>query len=184
MKFKGVLTFFWEVFQVVAIALIIVLPIRYFVFQPFIVKGASMEQSFQNGDYLVVDEISYRFRTPERGEVVVFKYPQDESQRFIKRIIGLPRETVELRGSSIQITDKLGNKITLNERDYSVNHTIFKEMKVSLQEDEYFVLGDNRGHSSDSRSWGVLKKEYIIGRTVIRAWPLMTATSFFGDVDY
>lgn len=184
MKFKGVLTFFWEVFQVVAIALIIVLPIRYFVFQPFIVKGASMEQTFHDGDYLVIDEISYRFREPERGEVVVFKYPTDPSQRFIKRIIGLPRETVELRGSRVQITDKFGNKEILDESAYPVNHTIFKNLKIALGEDEYFLLGDNRGHSFDSRNWGVLKREHIVGRTIIRAWPPKALASFFGDVDY
>jgi len=184
MKLKGVLIFFWEVFQVVIIALVIVLPIRYFVFQPFIVKGASMEPNFHDGDYLVVDELSYRFREPERGEIIVFKYPIDQSQRFIKRIIGLPMETIELKGSTVYITDKFGNTTILNETDYPIETSIFNGRKMSLGKDEYFVLGDNRGHSFDSRSWGVLSKDFIVGRTIIRAWPPMGIGSFFGAPAY
>ena len=86
---KKVLSFFWEIAKIGLLALIIVLPLRLFVFQPFLVKGESMEPNFHDGDYLIVDEISYRLRGPERGEVVVFKFPQDPSQRYIKRIIGL-----------------------------------------------------------------------------------------------
>lgn len=184
MKIKSVLTFFWEVFQVVAIALVIVLPIRYFVFQPFIVNGESMEPNFHNGDYLLIDELTYRFDDPSRGDVIVFKYPTDPSQRFIKRIVGLPMETIELVGSSIQITDKFGNTTVLNEKSYLLKHTLFSGIKVALNEDEYFVMGDNRTHSFDSRKWGALDREHIIGRAIIRAWPPTVMASFFGDVDY
>lgn len=184
MKIKNILVFFWEVFQVVAIALVIVLPIRYFVFQPFIVNGASMEPNFHDGDYLLIDELSYRFNEPQRGDVIVFKYPTDPSQRFIKRIVGLPRETIELTGSSIQITDKFGNKTVLNEKSYLTNNTLFSGIKVVLGEDEYFVMGDNRTHSFDSRKWGALAREYIVGRTIIRAWPPTAMASFFSDIDY
>lgn len=184
MKLTGILIFFWEVLQVVLIALVIVLPIRYFVFQPFIVKGASMEPNFHDGDYLLIDELSYRFREPERGEVIVFKYPSDPSQRFIKRIVGLPRETIELRGSVLEITDKFGSKTVLNENNYLTKHTIFSGVKVALGEDEYFVLGDNRTHSFDSRKWGALSGEYIVGRAILRAWPPTAMASFFAEVAY
>lgn len=184
MKLKGVLVFFWEVFQVVAIALVIVLPIRYFVFQPFVVNGESMEPNFHDGDYLIIDELSYRFDKPSRGDVIVFKYPSDTSQRFIKRIVGLPMETVELVGSSIEVTDKFGNKIALDETSYLTKNTLFSGMKVALGENEYFVMGDNRTHSFDSRKWGALAKDYIVGRAVVRAWPPTAMASFFGDINY
>jgi len=93
---KSFLSFIWEIAKIVIIALLIVIPIRYFIFQPFFVKGQSMEPTFENGDYLIIDEISYRFRAPQRGEVIVFKYPENPSQRYIKRIVGLPRETIEI----------------------------------------------------------------------------------------
>jgi len=184
MKIKSILVFFWEVFQVVAIALVIVLPIRYFVFQPFIVNGESMEPNFHNGDYLLIDELSYRFNDPSRGDVIVFKYPTDPSQRFIKRIVGMPLETVELVGSSIHIIDKFGNTTVLSEKSYLSTNALFAGIKVVLGEEEYFVMGDNRTHSFDSRKWGALSREYIVGRTIVRAWPPAAMASFFGDVNY
>lgn len=171
MKLKEVLFFFLEIIQIVVIALVIVLPIRYFVFQPFIVKGASMEPNFHNGDYLIIDELTYRLREPQRGEVVVFKYPQDLSQRFIKRLVGLPGEQVELKHGTIEITDKFGKKEILDESNYSSGEGWLGTMEITLAGDEYFVLGDNRAHSFDSRKWGALKREYIVGRAIIRAWP-------------
>jgi len=168
---KSALLFFWEVAKIVILALVIVIPIRYFVFQPFIVKGLSMEPNFQDGDYLIVDEISYRFKQPERGEVIVFKYPQDPSQRFIKRLIGLPQEKVELEQGQIIITDKFGGRKALDESNYLLSQAQTEEMSVTLGENEYFVLGDNRAHSFDSRKWGALKRGNIVGRVIIRAWP-------------
>jgi signal peptidase I len=108
-----VLDFFKEILQTVILALLIVLPIRLFIFQPFIVKGQSMEPTFEDGDYLIIDEITYRFREPKRGEVVVFKNPMNERQRFIKRIIGLPGETVEVSDGKIFISN--GEKKVLQE---------------------------------------------------------------------
>lgn len=171
MKAKEILSFFWEVLQIVIIALVIVLPIRYLVFQPFIIKGDSMEPNFQNGDYLIIDELTYRFQEPERGDVVVFKYPQDPSQRFIKRIVGLPSEKIEVTQGKVEITDKFGEKRTLDESKYLFNQGWLGTMRIGLAEDEYFVLGDNRARSFDSRKWGALKREYIVGRALIRAWP-------------
>lgn len=168
---SGILRFFWETIQIVVIALLIVVPIRYFIFQPFFVRGQSMEPNFHDGDYLIVDELSYRFREPQRGEVIVFKFPQNPSQRYIKRIIGLPGETVEVEGGKVFIESE-GKKFFLQETEY-----LFSEVntpgniKISLGRDEYFVLGDNRYASSDSRRWGKLPAEDIVGRVLLRAWP-------------
>jgi len=178
---RKTIAFFLEIIKVVILALVIVLPIRYFIFQPFVVKGISMEPNFHNGDYLIVDEITYRFRPPERGEVVVFSYPKDPSQKFIKRIIGLPYEQVELDKNQIIITDRFGKKIVLNESSYLPNSNggnWFKKTKITLGENEYFVLGDNRLYSFDSRNWGVLSGKYIIGRTILRVFPPRAAAYF------
>lgn len=170
---KLFLSFTWEITKIVVIALIIVVPIRYFVFQPFFVKGQSMEPNFENGDYLIVDEISYRFNDPQRGEVVVFKYPNDPSQRYIKRIIGLPGETIEIENGKVVVYNQERRKI-LEESDY-LHPSVFTSgnMRVTLDWNEYFVLGDNRVASADSRRWGPLAKEYIVGRVLIRAWPFV-----------
>ena len=129
----------WEFFKFAVIALIIVMPIRLWIAQPFIVHGSSMVPTFQDGDYLIIDEISYELRKPERGEVIVFRYPKNPSQFFIKRIEGLPGETIE---------------------------------GVTLASDEYYVLGDNRPASSDSRYWGPVKSSLVVGRALLRLWPV------------
>ena len=168
---KNFLSFVWEIAKIVIIALLIVVPIRYFLFQPFFVRGQSMEPSFENSDYLIIDEISYRFRDPQRGEVVVFKYPQNPSFRYIKRIVGLPGETIEIEDGKVIIFDN-GKSQILDESDYlSSDLSTPGSLRISLDEDEYFVLGDNRAVSSDSRRWGFLPEENIVGRVVFRAWP-------------
>ena len=113
---KKYIPFIWEVLKIFIIASVIVLPIRYFLFQPFIVKGESMVPSFQSGDYLIVDEISYRFNSPQRGDIIVFKYPKDISQKFIKRIIGLPGETVEIKDDKVTIVYQNNESKTLDEK--------------------------------------------------------------------
>lgn len=168
---KAALLFFWEILKITIMALVIVLPIRYFVFQPFFVRGQSMEPNFQNGDYLIIDELSYRFREPQRGEVIVFKYPNDTSQRYIKRVIGLPGETVEIENGKVTVVNQAGEK-TLEEAKYLPDNIYTAgDIKKTLGSDEYFVLGDNRAASSDSRRWGTLPQKDIIGRVLIRAWP-------------
>lgn len=170
--FKYWLNFVWEILKIVIISLAIVVPIRYFLIQPFYVQGASMEPNFLDGDYLIIDEISYRLNEPERGDVVVFKYPLDTSQFFIKRIIGLPGETVRIEDGRIFIVGgESREKIILNESDYLQNAYTAGGIEVTLNDNEYFVLGDNRGSSSDSRKWGVLPRGMIIGRAWVRAWP-------------
>jgi signal peptidase I len=128
---KGVFLFIFEVIKIVVLALLIVIPIRYFIFQPFIIKGNSMEPNFHQGDYLIVDEISYRFKEPQRGDVIVFRYPQDTSQRFIKRIIGLPGETVTMNEGNITISKGIEERI-LNESDYLQKQYYFDNVLLSL----------------------------------------------------
>ena len=169
---RNTLFFVWEVSKIVLIALIIVVPIRFFVFQPFFVKGQSMEPNFYNSDYLIVDEFTYNFKAPERGDVIVFKYPRDPHQKYIKRIIGLPEETIEIQDNQIIISKYLDTMI-LDESEYlPVSVSTSGTVRITLGEDEYFVMGDNRTASSDSRRWGALPEENIIGRAILRPWPL------------
>ncbi len=168
---KQVLLFFWEILKIFIIALLIVIPIREFVFQPFFVKGQSMEPNFHDYDYLIVDELSYRFHQPERGDVIVFKNPLNPQQKFIKRIIGLPGEKVIIKGGKI-IIEKEGKSFVLDESSYLPPGTKTPgNVEVLLKEDEYFVLGDNRHSSYDSRSFGPIKKSYIIGKVAFKIWP-------------
>lgn len=130
-----------------------------------------MEPNFFNGDYLIIDEITYQFRAPERGEVVVFKYPNDTTQRYIKRIIGLPGETVAVNSGKVYIY-KDGSPVVLDEIKYLPQTAQTQgSIKVTLGKDEYFVLGDNRALSADSRAWGTLPEKDLIGRVFLRAWP-------------
>jgi len=164
--------FIWEVAKIVILAFAIVIPIRYFLFQPFVIQGSSMEPNFHEADYLIVDELSYRFRQPERGEVIVFKYPLDTTKRFIKRIIGLPGETVEIKNGEVIVTTVEGKTITLSE-EYIPSDLKAPEMSsYRLEAGQYFVLGDNRPYSSDSQDWGELPKKNIIGKVELRLWPL------------
>lgn len=169
---KKFLSFIWETFKIIVIALAIVIPIRYFLFQPFFVKGQSMEPNFEDGDYLIIDELSYRLREPQRGEVIVFKYPVNPSQRYIKRIIGLPGETIEIKDGEITVYERDLEIKVLDESSYlPVVLQAADSLSVTLSDNEYFVLGDNRSASYDSRRWGTLPREDIIGRVFIRAWP-------------
>jgi signal peptidase I len=172
---KKIVGFVWEVAKIIIIASAIVIPIRYFLFQPFFVKGQSMDPNFGDGDYLIIDEMTYRFRNPQRGEVIVFNYPQDPSQRFIKRVIGLPGETIEIKDGRIYIY-KDGKPEILDETDYlPQNLETTGNIKITIGENDFFVMGDNRNFSFDSRRFGLLPKGNIIGRVLLRAWPLETA---------
>ncbi len=159
--------------KVVIISLAIVIPIRYYVIQPFFVIGASMEPNFQTGDYLVIDQLSYFFREPRRGEVIVFHFPFDTRQYYIKRIIGLPNETIEIRDNQVFIkNDQELNGFFLKEDYPLIGYTVSHGIKlITLGSDEYFVLGDNRLQSSDSRVFGGIARKHIVGRALIRAFP-------------
>lgn len=154
------------------LAIIIVIPIRTFIAQPFLVSGVSMDPSFKTNDYLIIDEISYYFREPKREEVVVMRYPLDTSTFFIKRIIGLPLETVSVKNGEITIINKDNPKgFKLNNKYVIDEHKSFESFSVSLGPTEYFVMGDNRKESSDSRFWGPLPRKDIIGTPFIRLFP-------------
>jgi len=168
---RNFIFFVWEIAKIIIVALLIVLPIRYFVFQPFLVRGQSMEPNFSNSDYLIVDELSYRFNNPQRGEVIVFKSPTSLSQRFIKRIIGLPGEEVIIEDGKITIV-KDDVETVLDESEYLPSSIkTFGDIHIVLNSEQYFVLGDNRGASYDSRRWGALPEENIIGKVFLRPWP-------------
>jgi signal peptidase I len=153
------------------IALIIVIPIRTFIAQPFIVSGASMESTFYTGEYLIVDQLSYELHSPKRGEVIVFRYPKDPSKFFIKRVIALPGETITIDGSTVRISNpQYPNGFILDE-PYIKSMENGANLTEELGEREYFVMGDNRDQSSDSRFWGVLQEERIIGRAFVRLFP-------------
>lgn len=167
------LAFIWETIKVVVISLAIIIPIRYFIVQPFFVKGASMETTFEDGNYILIDEISYRFSNPERGEVVVFRFPEDKTQFFIKRIIGMPEETVEIKNDQIIIHNKQNpGGFVLKELYLSGGQHTLGDFRIKLDPNEYFVLGDNRLRSSDSRRWGALNRSLITGKVFFRAWPI------------
>ncbi|HVV39337.1 MAG TPA: signal peptidase I [Candidatus Paceibacterota bacterium] len=172
--------FFTELLKFALIAIIIVVPLRIFVAKPFIVSGASMEPTFDTGQYLIVDELSYRLEAPQRLDVVIFKYPRDTSQYFIKRIIGLPGETVIISGGQVSIKTADGKTVALSE-PYIKNLGNGGDMQVTLKTDEYFVMGDNRPESSDSRIWGVLPRADIVGRAFLRLLPVSTLGVFPGS---
>jgi signal peptidase I len=162
---------FWELVRFALIALIVVIPIRMFIAEPFIVSGSSMVPTFENGDYLIIDKLSYELGTPKRDDVVVFRYPGDTSKIFIKRIIGLPNETVDIKGNDVTITNethKEGFKLEQPFVKNIANNTTHYELKS----DEYFMMGDNRSASSDSRYWGAVKKDLLIGKTFLRLFPI------------
>jgi len=175
---KKAIVFVVEVAKIAIIAAVIVIPIRYYLFQPFFVRGQSMDPNFENGDYLIIDEISYRLREPARGEVIVFKFPHDTSQRFIKRIIGLPGETIEVKDGQIKIYKNGSEVEILNESEYLNNLMTLGNVKIELSESEYFVMGDNRDFSYDSRRFGAVEENYIIGKVVFRAWPFESVSLF------
>jgi len=171
---KSALKYILELVHIIVISLAIIIPIRYFLIQPFYVKGASMEPNFHDHEYLIIDEVSYRFREPERGEIIVFKYPNDPSQFFIKRIIGLPGETVEIKDNRVRIYDKDSNiGYFLNESQYlSSSVNTYADKKFQIGENEYFLMGDNRESSLDSRIFGPVQDKLLIGRVWLRGWPL------------
>ncbi len=169
----GIARFFLELVQVLAISLVIIIPIRYFLIQPFYVRGASMEPNFFDHEYLIIDEISYRFREPTRGEIVVFKYPVDPSQYFIKRVIGTPGDTVEIANGKIKIYNtEHPNGIALDETSYLDQDKTTPDRTVTLKENQYFLMGDNRSASLDSRIFGPVDRSYLVGRVAVRGYPI------------
>ncbi len=183
--FSELMGFSFETLKVLIVSLVIIFSVRTYVMQPFFVSGKSMEPNFYDGDYLIVDEVTYKFEEPKRGDVVIFRYPRDPKEFFIKRIVGLPGETVEIRDNKIIIYNgENQGGMMVDEDVYLPSNTATNgNFFVELKNDEYYVLGDNRSYSSDSRVWGVLEKRFIVGRALLRAWPLDNFTVFEG-VEY
>jgi signal peptidase I len=174
----------WETIKFVILAAIIVVPIRIFIFQPFIVSGESMYPTFHNGDYLIVDELSYRFHQPRRGDVVVFHYPNDPKRFFIKRIVGLPGETVIFKDRAVYIKNGENPDGAKLSEPYLNQITIpGSDTTVEVTTDNYFVMGDNRGYSSDSRSWGLLPRKNITGTPGLRLLPFRSVSYTPGSLD-
>lgn len=162
------------------LVVVILLPIRLFVAEPFLVFGSSMEPNFDTGDYLIVDELTYKLTDPKRGDVVVLRPPYDETKHFIKRIIGLPGETIDVQGNVVTIYNKEHpNGFRLVEPYLEFQSD--KEKRLTLGKDEYFVMGDNRTVSYDSRSWGVLPRKDITGRAFLRLYPFHSMSILPGD---
>jgi len=163
-----------EIIRFSVIALLIVVPIRMFIAQPFIVSGASMAETFHTGEYLIVDQLTYHFENPSRGDVVIFRYPRDPSKYFIKRVIGVPGDTVVIENSTVTIINEANPEGIVLDEPYIRSMRSTGKMEETLGEREYFVMGDNRDESSDSRMWGVLQEERIIGRAFLRLFPFST----------
>jgi len=171
-----------EVILLVLLVVVIVLPIRFFIAQPFVVRGESMYPTFDDGDYLIVDELSYRLNEPVRGDVVVFRYPNDPAIFYIKRVIGLPGETVHIRRGEVSVTTVSGEEVTISE-PYVVTEDATYSLERPLGSGQYFVMGDNRPHSSDSRAWGPLPEENIMGRAFVRLLPFEDAGVLPGSLE-
>lgn len=194
--YYGVGSFIVEVIKVFLWALIIILPIRFFLFQPFFVQGASMEPNFEDGEYLIINELGYKqtdisvkgnnlftvssFKELERGDVIVFRYPKNPSQFFIKRVIALPGEKITIKdGQVIIANDENPSGFIMDESEYlPADLKTSGELMRTLTDDQYFVMGDNRGASHDSRAWGPLPKDKVIGRVLLRAWPVARASIY------
>lgn len=181
-KTPSVGSFLWELARIVIIAFIIMIGFRFFVAEPFIVSGSSMVPNFHDREYLVVNKLSYRLHDPVRGDVIVFRYPKDTSQYFIKRIIALPGEKVKIQnGKAYVFNAEHPDGSALNEPYLSNQDITFgKDEEITLGTDQYYVMGDNRLASSDSRVWGILPKRDIIGTAWLRVFPLNT----FGSPEF
>lgn len=173
----------FEVAEIALITIVTVVIIRTFLVQPFIVSGASMDPNFANGDYLLIDELTYRLRLPERGEVAVFRYPDNQSTFFIKRIIGLPGERVVIWDGKVRIFNEEYPEGFLLKEDYlpaslATLPRANGKTEFNVSPGEYFVLGDNRSQSFDSRDWGLLARSDIVGLARVRLWPIGTLHAF------
>ncbi len=190
MRFKKFLILAWEGIKILAISFAIIIPVRYYLIQPFYVKGMSMESNFQDHEYLIIDEISYRFRPIERGEVVVFRYPLNPQEYYIKRIIALPGEGIQVKDSKVIIYNEsypggiILEESYLDEDVFTYSGNYSGEERLDLAPNEYFVMGDNRTASKDSRVFGPVNKSFITGRVMLRGWPFDRAAIFNERVDY
>jgi len=165
----------WDMVKFIIFALIIVIPIRMFIAQPFLVKGRSMDPTFHDKDYLIVDELSYILRNPKRGEVIIFRFPGDPKEHFIKRVIGIPGDTIQIINGTVTVITKDGQTLLLDEP--YVTHKMDQSLEdIIVPEGNLFVMGDNRSESYDSRMWKFLPIKLATGRALLRLYP-------FNDID-
>lgn len=171
--FRRLGQFFLDIIQIVVFAIAIFLFVYLLILQPHKIKGASMSPNHLNGEYLLTDKVTYRFQQPERGDIVVFEAPTNDGQEFIKRIIALPGEEVSVKNGSIFVNgQKLEEDYIPPEIETTPGAFLEEGETVVVPEDQFFVMGDNRDHSSDSRAWGFVEKDKITGRAWIIYWPL------------
>ncbi|HHB90992.1 MAG TPA: signal peptidase I [Anaerolineae bacterium] len=156
----------WETLQTLVLAGLLIVFFRAFVFQNFVVEGSSMVPTLMQGDRLIVSRLSYIFGKPDRGDIIVFQYPFSPERDFVKRIIGLPGETIAIQNGQVFVDGKPLPPETYVQHRSSENYG-----PITLGEDEYFVMGDNRTGSSDSRSWGPLQEHFIIGKAWLIYYP-------------
>ncbi len=159
--------FYREVLEAVVIAVILATVIRVFLFQFFVIPTGSMEPTLTEGDMIVVNKIVFRFAKPQRGDVTVFKYPVDPKRVFVKRLIGLPGEVVQIKESTLYINGRVVEQPYLPK---GLRYQDFGPVRVS--NGSYFMMGDNRNNSQDSRFWGTLPRENIIGKAIFIYWPI------------
>lgn len=172
--------YLFELIKIVVISAVIIIPVRLFLIHPFIVKGVSMEQTFSNNDYLIVNRLEYRFDEPKRGDIVVFRSPLKPKDHLIKRVIGMPGDTVKIKDGRVYIFNKdFPDGKILDESGYLEPNTLtYPEGEFKVRDDYYFVLGDNRTASMDSRIFEDVSIEYIVGKVWLRGWPFDSVQTF------
>ncbi|MSU55239.1 MAG: signal peptidase I [Candidatus Taylorbacteria bacterium] len=170
----------WDIAKFALTVIAIILPIRFYVIQPFMVSGPSMVPTFEDKDYLLVDEISYHFQRPARGEIIVF-WRGEEKKYLIKRIVGLPGETIILDGENVTVINTEHPEGLLLDQSYIHNKVQMQKQTYTLDDSHYFVLGDNRSVSYDSRGWGALPADEIVGRPIFRLYPFNMITVWPGE---
>jgi signal peptidase I len=175
----------FDIIKTLILFSIIYFVIKGYIAQPFLVKGRSMEQTFSDGDYLIVDQITYNFTEPKRSEVIVFHTEfipgGNEKEYYIKRVIGIPGDRVVIKDGEVLLYENNSETPTILDENYIIDglKTLSQEpVDMVLKDNQYFVLGDNRGNSSDSRYWGPVDKTYIVGKPFIRLFPFNTITIF------
>lgn len=164
--------FFLDIFQTVVVSLAVFVILYQFAIQPHRVSGSSMEPNYHNGEYILTEKVSYYFHEPQRGDVIVFKFPLDKDFDYIKRIIALPGETVTIRENHIFINGRELKESYLSPGTFTTGHSAIPSgVTYTVPQGSYVVMGDNRERSSDSREWGPVPRENIIGRAFLRYWP-------------
>ncbi len=173
--------FVFDILKTVVIVLVIALVIRYFLIQPYIVDGSSMEPNLHNHEYLIVQKVDYALHTPGRGDIIVFRYPKDPSLNYVKRIIGLPGDRVVVANGKVSIfNNNYPSGLQLKEPylppgQLTTVNGDGREYSWVVDANDYFVMGDNRDHSDDSRSWGFVPKANIVGKVWVTVFPFNEA---------